>query len=177
MSMVVTGVVVGLATSMPPIGAGPDTPTVAVMTLLASAVSSQILTLGGSAEQAVRHTMLAFSMMTVLSGAIVYFIGALRLGQSLRFVPYPVVSGFLAATGCLMMIASYKMIVGQSPSLNSILALPPDMWPKIGVALAFAIGLLLARSRIKASYLMPAAFFGIAAAIDLFFGGSAKAST
>src|ERR1700719_3684638 len=40
MSMVVTGVVVGLATSMPPIAAGPDTPVVAVMTLLAATVAS-----------------------------------------------------------------------------------------------------------------------------------------
>ena len=43
LSMVVTGVLMNLMTSIPPISAGPDTPVVAVMTLLAAAVSSQSL--------------------------------------------------------------------------------------------------------------------------------------
>jgi SulP family sulfate permease len=93
MSLVVTGVVVNLMTSVPPISAGPDTPVMAVMTLLAAAASAQILALGGSPDLAVKHTLLAFSLMTLASGAVLFLIGALRWGQLLRFVPYPVVGG------------------------------------------------------------------------------------
>src|ERR1700674_265772 len=168
MSMVVTGVVVGLATSIPPIAAGPDTPVVAVMTLLAATVSSHVFALGGSAEQGARHTMLAFTLMTVLSGAVMYLIGALRLAQSLRFVPYPVVGGFLAATGWLMMISSYKLITGGPLTLgDAAQAWSPELLPKLAIAVVFAVGLLLARQRIKTSFLLPAAFFGAAAVIDL----------
>src|SRR5438128_10603841 len=47
MSMVVTGVYVNLTTSIPPLSAGPDSPMVAVATLLAGAVASKVLAAGG----------------------------------------------------------------------------------------------------------------------------------
>ena len=168
MSMVITGILVNLITSMPPISAGPDTPVVAVMTLLAAAVSSQVLGTGGSPELAVKHTLLAFSLMTVLAGAVMLLIGALRWGQLLRFVPYPVVGGFLAATGWLLIEASYKVATGEA--LSSVAAaggLSPHALPKVAIAVALAVGLLVARSRIKAPYFLPLAFFGAAAALDL----------
>jgi SulP family sulfate permease len=168
MSMVITGIYVNLTTSIPPLSAGPDTPVVAVATLLAGAVAAKILAAGGSPSQAVLHTLLSFSLMTLLAGATIYLIGALRWGQALRFVPYPVVAGFLAATGWLLMIGSYKVLTGAALTMENIAAaLPWTMLPQAGVAAAFAAVLLALRSRIKAPYFLPAAFFGTAAILDL----------
>ena len=47
--------------------------------------------------------------MTLLAGAVMFLIGALRWGQLLRFVPYPVVGGFLAATGWLLIIMPMRI--------------------------------------------------------------------
>ena len=40
--------------------------------------------------------------MTVLCGILFLVIGRFRLGGLIRFVPYPVVGGFLAGTGWLL---------------------------------------------------------------------------
>ena len=168
MSMVVTGVIVNLMTSLPPIAAGPDTPVVAVMTLLAAAVSSQVLALGGSPDLATRHTLLAFSAMSLLAGAVMFLIGALRWGQLLRFVPYPVVAGFLVATGWLLVISSYKVITGETLTFANVGGiLSPQVLPKIAVAGLFALGLLVARNYMKAPHFVPLAFFGAAGVLDL----------
>jgi SulP family sulfate permease len=168
LSMVVTGVVVNLMTSLPPISAGPDTPVVAVLTLLAASVASQVLASGAGTASAVKHALLALSLMTLLAGAVMFLIGALRWGRLLRFVPYPVVGGFLAATGWLLIVSNYKVITGEPLSIaNASGALSPQVLPKIGFAVAFAWALLVLRNRIKAAYFMPVAFFGAAAALDL----------
>lgn len=173
MSMVVTGVLVNLTTSMPPISAGPDAPVVAVMTLLGAAVSGQVLSTGGGVDLAVRHVLLAFSLMTLLSGLILCLLGALRGGMLLRFVPYPVVGGFLAATGVLLMTASYEVATGIPLTFSGVdNSLSPQNAPKLLVAVAFATGLLAARARIKAAFLMPATFFGAALCLDLVLWGT-----
>lgn len=178
MSMVVSGVVVGLTTSMPPIGAGPDTPVVAVMTLLSAGVAAQITTFGGSTGQIITHTMLAFTLMTLMSGATMYFIGALQLGQWFRFVPYPVVAGFLAATGWLMILSSYKVITGEPLTTASFAqVLQPGTAPKVAIAILFAVAVLVLGERIRGSYLLPVAFFGTAAVIDLILWRFAATNT
>lgn len=174
MGMVVTGVLVNLMTSIPPISAGPDTPVVAVMTLLAAALSSQVLALGGSADLAVKHTLLAFSIMSLLAGCVMFLIGVLEWGQLLRLVPYPVVAGFLAATGWLLVISSYKVITGEPLTVANVAGvLAPLTLPKIAVTVVFASGVLVARDRIKAPYFLPLVFFGAAGALDLALWGFA----
>src|SRR5262245_54240662 len=152
LSMVVAGVVVNLMTSLPPISAGPDTPVVAVLTLLTASVASQALASGAGTEGAVKHTLLALSLMTLLAGAVIFLIGALRWGRLLRFVPYPVVGGFLAATGWLLIVSNYKVITGEPLSMaNASGALSPQVLPKVGFAVAFAVALLILRHRIRAA--------------------------
>src|SRR4051794_16607909 len=41
-------------------------------------------------------------IVTVLCGVVFYVVGRYRLGNLVRFVPYPVVGGFLAGTGWLL---------------------------------------------------------------------------
>jgi sulfate permease, SulP family len=167
MSMVVTTIVVNAITSIPPISAGPDTSMVAVMTLLAAAVSSQVLALGGPTDLVVRHILLAFSLTTLLAGIVVFLMGAKHWGQVLRFVPFPVVGGFLAATGALLMGSSYKVIAGEALTIAGLAGVPSQQTlAKISAALAFALGVLVARNRIRAPFFLPLAFFSAAFALD-----------
>ncbi len=48
------------------------------------------------------------SVSTLLTGFLLYGIGALKFGQWLRFVPYPVIAGFLAASGSCSSPAAWK---------------------------------------------------------------------
>ena len=58
--------------------------------------------------------MLAITLSTLVTGMLLFAIGALRLGQLLRFVPYPVIGGFLAASGWLLISGSVEVIAGIS---------------------------------------------------------------
>ena len=57
-------------------------------------VGFEILSAGGSAQTAVQTVMLLFSAATLICGALLYGLGALRWAKYFRFVPYFVVGGF-----------------------------------------------------------------------------------
>jgi SulP family sulfate permease len=93
------GIWIALWTSLPPIATGIDSPTGAVLMLLSASAGSGVLAAGGSPQTAVQNVMLIFTAATVISGALLYGLGAGRWGSYFRFVPYCVVCGFLGATG------------------------------------------------------------------------------
>ena len=96
------------------------------------------------------------AVATVVAGIVTYFFGAFRLGFLARFIPYPVVGGFLAATGYLLAVGAIGMGLGETVHLLH----PPTLfadgaairwvpWFLLGVALA------VAATRIKSELLLP----------------------
>jgi SulP family sulfate permease len=116
----IAGAWIALTTSIPPLATGIDSPTGAVLVLLSAATGHQVLAAGGTQEAAVQTVMLVFSAATVLTGALLYGLGALRLGHYLRFVPYFVVAGFLTATGWLLIAGGLRMTTGRSLSIDGV---------------------------------------------------------
>ncbi|RME97903.1 MAG: sulfate permease and related transporter, partial [Alphaproteobacteria bacterium] len=115
---VVTGVIVALTTTLAPADAGPDTPAVAVMSVLAASIAASFSAAGLSGDLAVIHVMVAITISTLLTGLLLFGLGALRLGVWLRFVPYPVIGGFLAASGWLLMTGGIEVMSGVAPGLS-----------------------------------------------------------
>ncbi len=60
------------------------------------------------------------TVSSVLSGAILMLLGALKLGGLVRFIPYPVVGGFLAGTGWLLAKGSIEVMTGITPTLDTL---------------------------------------------------------
>lgn len=152
------GAWIGLATSLPPLATGIDSPTGAVLVLLSAAAGSQVLTAGGSPQAAVQTVMLIFTAATLISGAMLYGLGACHWGHYFRFVPYFVVGGFLAATGWFLIAGGLRMTTGRTLTLNSLAA----EWTaietvKLGLALATLATLLTLRRWIKSAYATPSA--------------------
>jgi len=58
-------------------------------------------------------------VVTVLCGVIFWALGRFRLGALVRFVPYPVVGGFLAGTGWLLLNRGIYVASGVQPSLRT----------------------------------------------------------
>ena len=152
------GVWIALTTSLPPLATGIDSPTGAVLVLLSAAVGSGVVAAGGSPQSAVQTVMLVFTAATVLSGALLYGLGAARLGSSLRFVPYFVVRGFMAATGWFLIAGSIRMTTGHALSLSSIASfLTANQAGKLACAVAATAVLLALRHWVKSTMAMPAA--------------------
>lgn len=173
---VVTGIIVALTTTLAPADAGPDTPAVAVMSVLAASIAASFSAAGLSNELAVVHVMIAITISTLLTGALLFGLGALRLGVWLRFVPYPVIGGFLAASGWLLITGGVEVMTGIAPDLSSqSLAglLTSERLPRFAAGMAFAAAVFFIRRKLDSFLVLPIAFFVYAVLLDgalLLFG-------
>lgn len=59
-------------------------------------------------------------VVTLLTGVAFYLLGRFRLGNLVRFIPYPVVGGFLAGTGWLLAKGGVRVAAGVEPSLSRL---------------------------------------------------------
>jgi SulP family sulfate permease len=166
----ICGVWIALATSLPPLATGIDSPTGTVLVLLSTLAGSRIVAAGGSPQTAVQTVMLLFTTATLLSGALLFLLGVCRWGSYFRFVPSSVVGGFLAATGCFLVTGGFRMLTGLTFAIHT-LAVPWTAGETARLATAVvALAVLLAlRSWVKWALAMPAAlltmWLGLVAAL------------
>jgi len=107
----VLGLAVAFLSSLP--GAIPvvqDSPA-AIFALAAAAIATQIPANTGP-NQVYFTVVVAISFTTVLAGLLFIIIGRFGLSNFVRFVPYPVVGGFLAGTGWLLAQGALNVMSG-----------------------------------------------------------------
>lgn len=156
----VIGVVVALTTSLPPADAGPDTPAVAVMSVLAATIAATLSARGLAPDLIVLHVLVGLSLATALTGIVLFVVGRFQLGQLVRFVPFPVVGGFLAASGWLMMAGGVEVATGQALSWAALSAqLDGEALLRLALGLVFAFAVFMARRRWDSVFVLPIAFF------------------
>ncbi len=167
---VMTCLVVALTTTLTPAGAGPDTPVIAVMSVLAAAIATQVAAANMGDELAVIHVMLAISVATLFTGLLLFALGALRMGVWLRFIPYPVIGGFLAASGWLLVTGGIEVMTGVALgfSAESFTALfGADRLPQFLLGASFALGVFILRRTIDSFLTLPIAFFVLVVVVNL----------
>jgi SulP family sulfate permease len=95
-------------------------------------------------------------VVTVACGAIFLLFGTFRLGNLVRFVPYPVVGGFLAGTGWLLFKGGIYIASGVELHLRTFdLLVSPVTLKRWVPALAFGVILLVAVRRVKKPLVIP----------------------
>jgi SulP family sulfate permease len=180
MGTVVTCVVIALTSTFSPVIGGPDSPAVAVMGVLAASIAAALAAKGASTPTIIINVLVALSVSTLLTGILLYGIGALRLGQWLRFIPYPVIGGFLAASGILLITGGAEVVTQTNLSLS------PSSWevlyssvygPQILVGLLFAVAIPVLGRWIPDYLALPVAFFTFLAAMDGSLFGIVKDET
>ena len=55
--------------------------------------------LPGAQQRTFLTVVLTISLATLIAGGFFFVLGSLELGNLIRFIPYPVIGGFLAGTG------------------------------------------------------------------------------
>lgn len=162
-----TSLAAALTTTLPPYLAGPRNPVVAVMGALAAVITADVMTGGGSAASALRHVLLAFSLAGFLTGAALWLLGRFHLGQIVRFVPYPVIGGFLAASGWLLITGGLTLSIGKPLVWATLASLTTADGLRLLVAILFA-GTVAGLRRFGAgSIALPLLFLSAAAVLDL----------
>jgi sulfate permease, SulP family len=111
-SAAAVGVVVGATSSYPGAVAQPQDGAAAILGLLALSVYAA-LPPALPYEQKLVSVFVAIGATTLVTGLFFLALGGLRLGGLVRFVPYPVVGGFLAGSGWLFIKGSLTVMVGS----------------------------------------------------------------
>jgi len=118
LSAAIAAAVVALRSSLPFAIAGPDTSTSAVTATLASAMAAQLM--AGGNTNLLPPVLIVIALATAATGIVLYFLGLSRTGRAIRFIPYPVIGGFLGATGWLMILGAIQVITDQRLTLATL---------------------------------------------------------
>jgi sulfate permease, SulP family len=110
-SSAIVAVVLALGSSLPFAVGGVDTSTAAITALLASSLVERMIAVDPSAPL-LAPVLITLALSAVATGIVLCGFGVTRMGRAIRYVPYPVVGGFLGATGRL----SFSVLSKSSPA-------------------------------------------------------------
>jgi SulP family sulfate permease len=152
----VTTIFIALTSNFPSALAGPIGNTsallAAVMITLAPVMSAM------PPAQALALALAGLGSAALLTGLALFLLGWRRLGKMVRFVPYPVVAGFLAATGWLIMSGAIRMATGVSLSRSTLGSFAePHAVLLLGLTVLWAAALWLLTRRSKNPLTVPLA--------------------
>jgi SulP family sulfate permease len=95
-------------------------------------------------------------VVTVLCGVVFVVLGTFRLGNLVRFVPYPVVGGFLAGTGWILLKGGIYVASGVDVHLRTAdLLVTTGTLEHWAPAAAFGVILLVAVRRVRKPMVIP----------------------
>ena len=145
----IIAIVVALGSTFPIAVGGPETSTAAVTAILATSVVEHITATDPSAHL-LGPVLLTLSAATIITGLALCSLGLTRIGRAIRYVPYPVIGGFLGATALLIALGGVRVITNMSLRFDNLASFadPMTMYELLaGIALAFTIYLTWHRSR------------------------------
>jgi len=128
------------------------------------------------ADTSFQFIFVTIALTSILVGIFFFILGTLKLGKLVRFIPYPVVGGFLAGTGWLIVKFAFIMTAGMGLSLANLVSLfDQAILSKWFPGLIFGLIMLISSRYIKHYLLIPALIaIGITSfyAIMFFYGFS-----
>jgi SulP family sulfate permease len=140
LSAAVAAAVVALRSSLPFAIAGPDTSTSAVTATLVAAMVQLMFDHG--ITSLLGPTMIVLALSSALTGTLLCVLGFTRAGRAIRFVPYPVIGGFLGATGWLMILGAIQVVTDHRMTLGDVEAFANgSIAAKLAAGLAVALAL------------------------------------
>ena len=111
----VMGLIVAVTSSYAGVISGPQGRTAAVLALIATAVTRMMP--GSTIDETFTTVMVVVILTAVLTGVAFLILGLLNLGEFIRFIPFPVVGGFIGGTGWLMLKGAFGLAAGMPLSV------------------------------------------------------------
>lgn len=99
--------------SLPGTAIGPQDGPAALVAVMAGGIAGMLAGSSG-VEVAFFTTAAGIIISSLVTGAILLVIGQFGLGNLVRYIPYPVVGGFLAGTGWLLTRGAIEVMAGQT---------------------------------------------------------------
>ncbi|MDB5395315.1 MAG: putative sulfate transporter conatining a cAMP-binding domain-like [Rhodospirillales bacterium] len=164
----VTGLVISLKSGFPMSISGPEGNTAALMAAMMASLAPALA--AQTDDGALYLALAALAAAGLATGIALYLLGCNRLGRLARFIPYPVVAGFQAASGWVMAAGAIRMSTGVPVKLSTIAAFSgTEAAAMLAVTAAWAWLLWQITVRIKHFLALPVALAIAAFAADLTF--------
>src|SRR5258707_7200894 len=176
-SSAVLATVIALGSSLPFAIAGPESSTAAVTGILASSLVER-MAVADTTAPLLAPVLITLGLSTIVTGVVLCGFGMTRMGRAIRYVPYPVVGGFLGATGCLIVLGAIRVITGQRLQFATLDRFANLLTlSELAAACAMALVLYLTWHRSRSSFGLPAILIGgvIAAHVAFWFSGISSA--
>ena len=155
----IMAIVFAMGSSMPFAIAGPDSKIVAVLATLAAVIAADV-TRRGHAADAPATVMFVLIAGTLITGVTLYLFGLFKAGRWIRFVPYPVIAGFMAASGGLLAVGGIRIVTGTRGFVEMLQMLARGQHLiQLITGLAFATGIHFLK-RVKHPLAFPALLLG-----------------
>lgn len=152
--------------------AGPDTPVVAVVSALAIGIIGH-LPVDAAPHAALSTVVVAIALTSLITALLLGAIGIRRIAGWVRFIPYPVVAGFLAASGWFLILGANRLADRSGASLSQIGAqlLEGSLATPLVAAVLCAAGIAILRAATRSSLILPAVVLASAAAMQISIEG------
>ncbi len=140
------------------IGSIQDSPSV-ILALMASALFASMQF--AKAEEKLTTILVAIAFTTIFTGLILLALGNFKLGGLVRYLPYPVLGGFLAGTGWLLVQGSFGVMSDFQLTISNLEELLSfDQLVLWGPGVIFGIVLFLAQRYSKHYLTLPGILIG-----------------
>jgi SulP family sulfate permease len=159
-SSTVLATILAVGSSLPFAIGGPESSTAAMTGILASSLVERMAITDPTAPL-LAPVLITLGLSTVVTGFVLCGFGMTRMGRAIRYVPYPVVGGFLGATGCLIVFGAIRVITGvrfQFATLGRF-ANAQTLY-ELAAACAMALALYLTWRRSRSSFALPVILIG-----------------
>jgi SulP family sulfate permease len=176
-SSAVLAAIIALGSSLPFAVAGPESSTAAITGILASSLVER-MAVADTTAPLLAPVLITLGLASMVTGIVLCGFGVTRMGRAIRYVPYPVVGGFLGATGCLILLGAIRVITGQRlqfATLHQFTNL--QTLYELAAACVMALVLYLTWHRSRSSFGLPLILVGgvLAAHIAFWFAGISSA--
>lgn len=159
-SSAVLATIIALGSSFPFAVAGPESSTAAMTGILAASLIER-MTASDPSAPLLAPVLITLGLSAIVTGIVLCGFGVTRMGRAIRYVPYPVVGGFLGATGCLILLGAIRVITGHRLQLVTLDQFTNLLtMSELAAACAMAAVLYLTWHRSRSSFGLPAILIG-----------------
>ena len=152
----VVGAIAGALSEGKSFISGPDSNTITILATILAALATTDLPGGPGGPLGLELAVATVVLTGVFCTLTFYFVARANLAQLVRYIPFSVMAGFLAATGWLVASGALNIIAGVSLSFAGLEKFLQNPWrPELAFGLAVAAVLQALAPRISGAVLIP----------------------
>jgi SulP family sulfate permease len=145
--------------------AGPTSTIAAALAVTVAALDPALLKM--PEERLLATVFAVLAVATVATGLALIVLGVGRLGKIVRFLPFPVVAGFMGISGWLLAAGAFRLMIGSPLSISSFPGvMVPDKETQLAMMMAFAGLLFAVRHLFRNPTVIPAILLGCVVGIN-----------